>query len=83
MAAMEHKDRDTLLVSLADETHNARSIIDDLHAHGPVVWKRFNATREQSLWYYRALSDTYLRLLPGPGAERFAQIVAGLQQAGR
>jgi (p)ppGpp synthase/HD superfamily hydrolase len=82
LAAMAHKDRDTLLVSLADKTHNARSIVDDLNTHGAVVWDRFNATREQSLWYYRELSDTYLRLLPGAGAERFAQIVTSLEQAG-
>jgi (p)ppGpp synthase/HD superfamily hydrolase len=36
----------------ADALHNASSTLADLRAHGPVVWERFNARREDSLWYY-------------------------------
>lgn len=77
--AMAHKDRDTLLVSLSDKTHNARAILDDLAEHGPAVWDRFNASREQSLWYYSALADAFTGHLPGAGAKRFARIVKALR----
>jgi (p)ppGpp synthase/HD superfamily hydrolase len=36
----------------ADALHNASSTLADLRAHGPAVWQRFNASREDSLWYY-------------------------------
>lgn len=36
----------------ADALHNASATLSDLRANGPAVWKRFNASREDSLWYY-------------------------------
>lgn len=50
---------DSLLVSLADKLHNARSILTDLEQLGPVVWERFNGGREGTLWYYRSLADYF------------------------
>lgn len=47
--------RDALLVSAADKLHNARSILMDLRTHGGAVWDRFNAERDDILWYYREL----------------------------
>ena len=34
IASLSHKPADSLLVSLADKTHNARAILDDLVVHG-------------------------------------------------
>lgn len=48
-----------LLVSLADKVHNARSIATDADVHGESLWDRFNATSEQSHWYYRSLCDVF------------------------
>ena len=45
------------LVSVSDKLHNARSILRDLRAVGDAVWSRFTATPEQTLWYYRAVTD--------------------------
>jgi (p)ppGpp synthase/HD superfamily hydrolase len=42
-------DTSTLLVSAADKLHNARATLRDLREHGTSVWKRFSATREQTL----------------------------------
>ena len=75
LAQMEHKSPDSLLVSLADKTHNARSIITDVIAHGNSVWDRFTASREDTLWYYRSLAERFERHLPGPGADRFRALV--------
>ena len=54
-------------VSLADKLHNARSILRDHRRVGDSIWDRFTATREQTLWYYRALADAYR----AAGAEGF------------
>ncbi|HVM09180.1 MAG TPA: HD domain-containing protein [Acidimicrobiales bacterium] len=49
----------SLLVAAADKLHNARSILHDLRERGDVIWARFNAGREGTLWYYRGLADLY------------------------
>lgn len=43
---------DTLVVTAADKVHNGRAIATDLQTFGPVVWDRFNASREDIIWYY-------------------------------
>ena len=43
------------LVSAADKLHNARAILADYRRHGEELWTRFNAGREDQLWYYREL----------------------------
>jgi O-acetyl-ADP-ribose deacetylase (regulator of RNase III) len=60
---MEEADRSVLLVSAADKVHNAQAIVSDLRQVGDEVWKRFNATREQELWYYRELLKVFERRL--------------------
>jgi len=52
-----------LRVSCADKLHNARSIQRDLRDHGPVVWQRFKADREGTLWYYRSLARIFAALV--------------------
>jgi (p)ppGpp synthase/HD superfamily hydrolase len=51
---------EVLLVSLADKLYNARSILLDYRRAGPEVWDRFHAGRDDQLWYYRQLADTFL-----------------------
>lgn len=43
---------DTLIVTAADKTHNGRAIATDLQTIGNQVWERFNASREDIIWYY-------------------------------
>ncbi|BAO29368.1 HD domain-containing protein [Sulfuritalea hydrogenivorans] len=47
------------LVSAADKLHNARAILADYREIGETLWERFNATKEQTLWYYRALVTAF------------------------
>ncbi|WP_225205703.1 HD domain-containing protein [Novosphingobium huizhouense] len=75
IAGMADKDADALLVSLADKTHNARAIVDDLALHGEALWARFNGGRDGTLWYYDALAEAFVRHLPGPGADRLRAVV--------
>lgn len=55
----EEDDPSVLLVSCADKLHNARSILDDYRVIGERLWKRFNADKEEILWYYRSLVAAY------------------------
>ena len=52
-------DFDTLLVTAADKTHNARAIVTDLQSIGNEVWKRFNiqTTPDLILWYYNSIFE--------------------------
>ena len=45
-------DTDLLLVPLADKLANGQAIVNDLHHVGAVVWDRFNADRDDVIWYY-------------------------------
>ncbi|HEX6395690.1 MAG TPA: HD domain-containing protein [Acidimicrobiales bacterium] len=73
--------RSAVLVSAADKLHNLVTTIDDLEAHGPALWERFNSTPEQQLWYYRSLSDVYGARLGGRLAEGVAAEVDRLEAA--
>ena len=46
-----------LRVTAADKLHNARSVRRDLARYGEPTFDRFSATREQTLWYYRAVTE--------------------------
>jgi len=48
-------DMDTLIVTAADKTHNARSISIDLQNLGPTLWDRFNANQDDIIWYYESV----------------------------
>jgi (p)ppGpp synthase/HD superfamily hydrolase len=59
IAGIPNASADALLVSAADKLHNARSILMDLRTHGDAVWSRFNADKQNILWYYRGLVGAY------------------------
>ena len=54
-------DEDTLLISLSDKVHNARSVVRDLRnpAIGEKVWTRFKPSREDSLWNFDELAEVF------------------------
>jgi len=47
--------RDQLLVLLADKLSNLAALRDELHLSGEQVWDSFNASKEDTAWYYRSL----------------------------
>ena len=59
LAHLGEADAAVVLVSASDKLHNARAIVTDLHRDGASVWDRFNAPRDDTLWYYRASSDAF------------------------
>ena len=48
-------DADVRLVSAADKLSNVRAIVSDLRTIGDRLWDRFNAPKDDQLWYYHAI----------------------------
>ncbi|MCC6622836.1 MAG: HD domain-containing protein [Deltaproteobacteria bacterium] len=67
------------LVSMADKLHNCRSTVADLHATGAATWSRFNASREDQLWFYRTFSDLARALAPSRLADELHRAVLELE----
>ena len=77
---LDDVDQDTLLVSAADNLHNARAIATDLRQMGNTLWQRFGGKKDGSLWYYRSLADTYLRLGPRAIAQELDLVVEEIER---
>ena len=45
------------LVCCADKLHNVRTMIADHRHAGEELWKRFNATADEILWYHREVAE--------------------------
>ena len=45
---------DVKLIAACDKLHNARSLITDQKRVGDEAFSRFNASKDETLWYYRA-----------------------------
>ncbi len=75
LALLPEKSTRSLLVSLADKTHNARSILIDRHAVDEAVWDRFTAGKSGTLWYYTALAEIYRKTIGGPLSDELTRCV--------
>lgn len=80
LAHLPHAPADTLLVSLADKVHNARTILADHAQIGEEIWGRFTQGRDGTLWYYRALAEVFQEINPGYLAGELNRIVTELEQ---
>jgi len=50
-----------LLVSCADKLDNARDILADYQELGDDLWARFNAGKDEQMWYYQSLVKVFLQ----------------------
>ena len=80
VAHIAHADAATRLVSAADKLHNARAILADYRVLGEKLWKRFSGGKDGTLWYYRALSETYRRAGGNPLTEELDRVVAEIER---
>ena len=67
------------LVSAADKLHNARTMVTDLRIHGPALWERFNAGRDETLWYLESLVAAFREAGTTPIVEELARTVSELR----
>jgi (p)ppGpp synthase/HD superfamily hydrolase len=80
LARLEHAPGPALHVSLADKVHNVRTIVLDYRELGDPLWDRFNAQRDEVLWYYRSLAEVFGRRCPGPLADELTESLADLER---
>lgn len=67
------------LVSAADKLANARAILAAYREIGEAVWTRFNAERDQVLWYYRELVSAFRQAGGPPLVEELDRVVSTLE----
>jgi (p)ppGpp synthase/HD superfamily hydrolase len=75
LAKLPAKSKHSLLVSLADKTHNAEAILFDYRVLGDALWLRFNGGAEGTRWYYGALADVFSQATPGRLSDRLSRAV--------
>lgn len=68
-----------VLVALADKLHNARAIRSDYDELGDELWGKFNAGRDDQMWYFRALVSAFRKTgAPRRMLKEFEQVVCEL-----
>ncbi|MBT3371272.1 MAG: HD domain-containing protein [Rhodospirillaceae bacterium] len=77
IAALPNKPARSLLVVLADKTHNAEAIVADYRILGEPVWDRFNGGPQGTRWYYRTLAEAFPETLPRQLLDRLSRAVDG------
>jgi (p)ppGpp synthase/HD superfamily hydrolase len=79
---LAEKNPDVLLVSIADKLSNSQAIVADVTQHGPIVWKRFNASPSEILWYYTSMLALFKKYLEPSHSllHRFEKVVKEMQQ---
>jgi (p)ppGpp synthase/HD superfamily hydrolase len=80
LSHLEGASESILLVSNADKLHNARAILADYREIGEQLWERFNAERDETLWYYRELSVLFARRRPSRLSEELEGVIAELME---
>jgi (p)ppGpp synthase/HD superfamily hydrolase len=75
LAKLAAKPPQSLLVSLADKTHNAEAILFDYRVLGDALWVRFNRGAEGTRWYYRSLANIFSEVMPGRLSDRLSRAV--------
>jgi len=76
LATLPTKPKSSLLVSLADKTHNAEAIRNDYVQLGDKLWDRFTADKVGVQWYYGELVKVFEEAIPGLLAERLMKAVS-------
>jgi (p)ppGpp synthase/HD superfamily hydrolase len=68
------------LVSAADKLANARAILADYRERQDRLWERFNAGRDQVLWYYRSLVKAFRTAGGPPLVDELDRVVGELER---
>lgn len=80
IAHLQHADQSVLRVALADKLHNARAIVLDYRTFGEDLWTRFNAKRDDILWYYRSVLDVLRGRIGSPLVGELARTIEELEE---
>jgi (p)ppGpp synthase/HD superfamily hydrolase len=73
LAKLPAKPRRSLLVSLADKTHNAEAILSDYRVLNDALWDRFSGGAAGTRWYYQSLANIFSQVMPGRLSDRLSR----------
>jgi hypothetical protein len=79
IAHIQNAGSDIRFVSCCDKLHNARAILTDYLAVRDDLWGRFNADKEDILWYYRSLADAFQVSDKSSLTEELSRVVSELE----
>lgn len=65
---------ESVLVSVADKTHNLKTVIADYKKHGPIIWKNFNSTIEERMWFHGSVLKIYQKRLKSGIVDEFETV---------
>jgi len=74
------RNKSVRLVAASDKLHNARAILADYRQQKEKLWKRFNAGKDEQLWYYGELVKVFRRKGPRSLAAELDSVVAELKE---
>ena len=81
LAHVRQIDATLLRVTVADKIDNLRALLADHARHGEALWGRFNAPKEDQLWYYRSVAEAYREAgFSGPLLAELERLVELLQR---
>lgn len=84
LAHLAEADPSVLKVALADRLHNGRSLLAELAADGPAVWRRFNAPPEDQAWFFQTALAVYeARAATSWNLPAFREVAAAVVLASR
>jgi (p)ppGpp synthase/HD superfamily hydrolase len=73
--AIAHKSPSAKLVSASDKVANLGDMIEDYRRYGDALWKRFNAGRDDILWYYRSCAREFAKPMETPELQPLLQLL--------
>jgi (p)ppGpp synthase/HD superfamily hydrolase len=76
---LRKEDAAAQLVAIADKLHNARTMLADYRVLGDDLWCRFNAPREDQVWYLRSVAAAVGEGVPRAMLAELEEIVERLQ----
>ena len=78
---LRNANADALIVSAADKLHNARAILADYRELGEGLWSRFNAPKQDQLWFYGEMATTLRQTAaPRPLVDELGLVVGELKR---
>ncbi len=81
LAHLRGEPAEVKLISACDKLHNASSILRDYRVIGEAIWDRFRPPREETLWYYRAVTEALAEGWPHPRVDELRGVVRAIHDA--
>ncbi len=71
------------LVSACDKLHNTRCILSDVRDQGDAAFSIFKGGKDETLWYYRSLTDAFTTKVPKRLADELNRTVSELERVSK